>query len=138
MTVRFTTYNLLDLFGADTAEHQRHYETVTEVIRELDADVLAVQEILAPDAGTAARRLRQLADDTGMNCEVPAPGGPGDSGGPGGPGGPDASGGPDGSSEAAIAYTSTLEPGSATVSSITVKRILSEPADRALPQRRNV
>jgi endonuclease/exonuclease/phosphatase family metal-dependent hydrolase len=69
-TVRFGTYNLLDLFAADTAEHQRHYETVTGVIRELDADVLAVQEILAPDAGTAARRLRQLAGDTGMNCEV--------------------------------------------------------------------
>ena len=70
-TVRFGTYNLLDLFGADTAEHQRRYETVTEVIRELDADVLAVQEILAPDAGTAARRLRQLASDTGLCCEVP-------------------------------------------------------------------
>jgi endonuclease/exonuclease/phosphatase family metal-dependent hydrolase len=76
-TVRFGTYNLLDLFAADTAEHQRHYETVTGVIRELDADVLAVQEILAPDAGTAARRLRQLAGDTGMNCEVEgAEGGP--------------------------------------------------------------
>src|SRR5690349_4721508 len=85
-TVRFGTYNLLDLFGADTAEHQRHYETVTDVIRELDADVLAVQEILAPDAGTAARRLRQLAGDVGMNCEVPGPGGA------------------DGSSEAAIAF----------------------------------
>jgi endonuclease/exonuclease/phosphatase family metal-dependent hydrolase len=70
-TVRFGTYNLLDLFGADTAEHQRRYETVTGVIRELDADVLAVQEILAPDAGTAARRLRQLASDAGLYCEVP-------------------------------------------------------------------
>jgi endonuclease/exonuclease/phosphatase family metal-dependent hydrolase len=69
--VRFGTYNLLDLFAADTAEHQQHYETVAAVIRDLDADVLAVQEILAPDAGTAARRLRQLAGDTGMNCEVP-------------------------------------------------------------------
>ena len=106
-TVRFGTYNLLDLFAADTAEHQRHYETVTGVIRELDADVLAVQEILAPDAGTAARRLRQLAGDVGMNCEVPVPGGPGDSGGSGGSvgsGGAGASGGGDGSSEAAIAF----------------------------------
>jgi endonuclease/exonuclease/phosphatase family metal-dependent hydrolase len=70
-TVWFGTYNLLDLFAADTAEHQQHYETVAAVIRDLDADVLAVQEILAPDSGTAARRLRQLAGDTGMNCEVP-------------------------------------------------------------------
>src|SRR5205814_10664888 len=70
VTVRFGTYNLLDLFGADTVEHQRHYETVAGVIRELDADVLAVQEILAPDAGTAARRLRQLACDAGLGCEV--------------------------------------------------------------------
>ena len=79
-TVWFGTYNLLDLFAADTAEHQRHYETVAGVIAGLDADVLAVQEILAPDAETAARRLRQLAGDAGLNCEVP---GPGASGGPG-------------------------------------------------------
>jgi endonuclease/exonuclease/phosphatase family metal-dependent hydrolase len=82
-TVRFGTYNLLDLFGADTAEHQRHYETVTGVIRELDADVLAVQEILAPDAETAAGRLRQLAAEAGLDCEVP---------------------GADGGTEAAIAF----------------------------------
>ena len=96
--VKFTTYNLLNLFAADTAEDRQHYETITEVIRGLDADVLAVQEILAPDAGTAARRLRQLAGDVGMSCEVPGPGGPGGSGGAG------ASGGGDGSSEAAIAF----------------------------------
>ena len=41
-------------------------------IRALDADVLAVQEILAPDAATAAERLRTLADDVGMRCEVGA------------------------------------------------------------------
>jgi len=93
-TVRFGTYNLLDLFAADTAEHQRHYEMVAGVIRDLDADVLAVQEILAPDAETAARRLRQLAGDTGLNCEVPGSGGSGSSGSSGGSGG----------SEAAIAF----------------------------------
>ena len=54
MTVRFTTYNLLDLFAAETAEARQHYETIAGVIRALDADVLAVQEILAPDAATAA------------------------------------------------------------------------------------
>ena len=75
MTVRFTTYNLLDLFGAETAEARQHYETIAGAIRTLDADVLAVQEILASDAYTAAHRLRQLADDAGMHCEVPGAGG---------------------------------------------------------------
>ena len=69
--VLFSTYNLLNLFAADTAEARQHYETIAGVIRALDTDVLAVQEILAPDAGTAAQRLRQLADDAGMQCEVP-------------------------------------------------------------------
>jgi len=45
------------------------------VIRSLDPDVLAVQEILAADRLTAARRLRQLADDVGLCSEVPGPGG---------------------------------------------------------------
>ena len=53
MTVRFTTYNLLNLFGGETAAARQHYETIAGVIRTLDADVLAVQEILAPDAATA-------------------------------------------------------------------------------------
>ena len=72
-SVLFSTYNLLNLFAADTAEARRHYETIAGVIRALDTDVLAVQEILAPTrtAGTAAQRLRQLADDAGMQCEVP-------------------------------------------------------------------
>ena len=69
--MRFTTYNLLDLFAADTAEARQHYEAIVAVIRALDADVLAVQEILAPDAAAAAERLRGLADDAGMRCEVP-------------------------------------------------------------------
>src|SRR2546429_9623532 len=74
--VQFTTYNLLNLFAADTAEARRHYETIAGVIRVLDADVLAVQEILAPDAATAAERLRRLADDAGMRCEGPGTAGP--------------------------------------------------------------
>jgi endonuclease/exonuclease/phosphatase family metal-dependent hydrolase len=74
-SVRFATYNMLDLFAGDSAEDRRHYELVAGVIRSLEADVLAVQEILAPDAETAARRLRQLAGDAGLHCEVPGPGG---------------------------------------------------------------
>jgi endonuclease/exonuclease/phosphatase family metal-dependent hydrolase len=79
--VRFTTYNLLNLFAADTAEARQHYEAIVAVVRALDADVLAVQEILAPDAAAAAERLRGLADDAGMRCEVP--GSPGSAGAPG-------------------------------------------------------
>jgi endonuclease/exonuclease/phosphatase family metal-dependent hydrolase len=82
-SVRFTTYNLLNLFAADTAEARQHYEAIVAVIRALDTDVLAVQEILAPDAATAAERLRGLADDAGMRCEVPGSPGPADSPAPG-------------------------------------------------------
>ena len=76
-SVLFTTYNLLNLFAGDSAEARQHYEMITGVIRALGADVLAVQEILAPDGDTAVPRLRQLADDTGMCCDVPGPAGPG-------------------------------------------------------------
>src|SRR5579875_3086199 len=54
--VRFTTYNVLNLFEDDSARQREHYKLVVEVIRELDPDVLAVQEILAPD-----RRRRRPA-----------------------------------------------------------------------------
>jgi endonuclease/exonuclease/phosphatase family metal-dependent hydrolase len=70
-SVLFATYNLLDLFADDSSAGREHYEMIVGVIRSLDADVLAVQEIIAPDGPTAARRLRQLADDAGLHCEVP-------------------------------------------------------------------
>lgn len=70
-SVLFSSYNVLNLFSGDSPEARRHYSAVTEVIRGLDADVLAVQEILAPDGRTAAHRLRQLAGEVGMRCEVP-------------------------------------------------------------------
>ncbi len=74
-SVFFTSYNLLDLFADDSPAARQHYDAVVSVIRSLDPDVLAVQEILAPDADTATRRLRQLADDASLRCEVPVPGG---------------------------------------------------------------
>ena len=55
-SVLFTSYNLLNLFAGDSAEAREHYEMITGVIRALGTDVLAVQEILAPDADTAAAR----------------------------------------------------------------------------------
>jgi hypothetical protein len=72
--VFFTTYNVLNLFADDSPAAREHYRTIVEVIRSLDTDVLAIQEILAADEPTAARRLRQLADDAGLRCEVSGPG----------------------------------------------------------------
>ncbi len=74
-SVLFTTYNVLNLFQDDSAAGREHYRLVTESIRALDTDVLAVQEIRAPDEPTAQARLRQLAGDVGLCCAVPEDGG---------------------------------------------------------------
>src|SRR5581483_1256152 len=71
-SVLFSTYNMLDLSSSEGS----HYAAVIEVIRSLGTDVLAVQEILAPDPDTAAERLRRLAADTGMHCDAPSGGVP--------------------------------------------------------------
>jgi endonuclease/exonuclease/phosphatase family metal-dependent hydrolase len=77
-SVLFSTYNVLNLFEADSAAGREHHRLVAESIRVLDPDVLAVQEIRAPNGQLARARLRQLADDTGLRCMVPGPaGGPG-------------------------------------------------------------
>jgi endonuclease/exonuclease/phosphatase family metal-dependent hydrolase len=73
-SVLFTSYNLLDLFGEDSRVGQQRYEMVTGVIGSVGPDVLAVQEILAPDEASAAERLRRLASEVGLRCEVPGPG----------------------------------------------------------------
>jgi endonuclease/exonuclease/phosphatase family metal-dependent hydrolase len=70
-SVLFSTYNLLNLIP----DQSPHYAAVVAVIRSLDTDVLAVQEILAPDPETAAFRLRRLAQDAGLRCAVPGPDG---------------------------------------------------------------
>jgi endonuclease/exonuclease/phosphatase family metal-dependent hydrolase len=74
-SVLFTTYNTLDLFADESAAGREHYRMVVEVVRNLDPDVLAVQEIRADDQQTAQARLGQLADDTGMTGAVPGAGG---------------------------------------------------------------
>src|SRR5215831_9879602 len=76
-SVLFTTYNLLDLGADDSAAGAEHYASVAESIRALRTDVLAVQEICAPGLPAAGRLLLQLADDTGLRCLVPRPGGAG-------------------------------------------------------------
>ena len=74
-SVLFTTYNLLDLGADDSASGADHYRAVVESIRALRTDVLAVQEICAPGIPAAGQLLVQLADDTGLRCLVPRPGG---------------------------------------------------------------
>jgi hypothetical protein len=76
-SVLFTTYNLLDLGADDSAGGAEHYAMVAESIRALRTDVLAVQEICAPGIPAAGELLRRLADDTGLRCLVPRPGGAG-------------------------------------------------------------
>jgi endonuclease/exonuclease/phosphatase family metal-dependent hydrolase len=66
--VLFTTYNVLNLFLEEDPEH---YRLVTDSIRALGTDVLAIQELRAPDLQTAVARLRLLADDVGMHCMLP-------------------------------------------------------------------
>jgi hypothetical protein len=70
-SVLFTTYNLFNLFQDDSPPEQEHYQLVVDSIRALGTDVLAVQEIRAPDEQTARQRLRRLADDVGLCCTVP-------------------------------------------------------------------
>lgn len=69
-SVLFSTYNTLDLFEARGPAGRERYGLVAEVIRGLDADVLAVQEIRAGSPQTARARLRRLAADVGMECVV--------------------------------------------------------------------
>jgi endonuclease/exonuclease/phosphatase family metal-dependent hydrolase len=72
-SVLFTTYNVLDLFADVSASGREHYDVVVESIRVLDTDVLAIQEIRAPNAATARERLLQLGEDLQMDCQIPGP-----------------------------------------------------------------
>ena len=72
--IRFSTYNMLDLFAGDPGGQSGHYRVVVEAIRALRADVLAVQEIKAPGIEAGQQRLQKLADDTGLRCLVPGSG----------------------------------------------------------------
>ena len=72
-SVLFTSYNVLNLFQEDSAAERKRHKLVTESIRALSPDVLAIQEIRAADRKTARARLRRLADEVGMRCTVPRP-----------------------------------------------------------------
>jgi len=70
MRLRFGTYNLFNLGQLASREERERYDLLVQVIRGMDADVLAVQEIIGKDPEEAAAVLRRLADDTGMSCEA--------------------------------------------------------------------
>lgn len=75
--MRVASINTFNLYG-DPAEAERH-AAVEDLIRGLDADIVAAQEIIArppaqpgdPDQrAVAERRVRHLADAVGRRCEV--------------------------------------------------------------------
>jgi endonuclease/exonuclease/phosphatase family metal-dependent hydrolase len=74
-SVLFGSYNMLDLFESRSGVGRDHYKLVTQVIRDLDVDVLAVQEIRAEQVRTGRARLGRLAADVGMQCVIPDPAG---------------------------------------------------------------
>lgn len=79
MSVRFGSYNLLNMYASeDSREQTARYARVATMIQALDVDVLAVQELIADGddkVALAGRRLSQLAEATGLRCEY-APGKP--------------------------------------------------------------
>lgn len=68
VAVRFGSYNLLSLFASESPEERQRYESMAEVIRGLNVDILAVQELTGSDGAIAGARLRALARATGMEC----------------------------------------------------------------------
>jgi endonuclease/exonuclease/phosphatase family metal-dependent hydrolase len=69
--VLFTSYNAYDLLLGSSEAARERYPLVVATIRAIGPDVLAVQEVRAPDADTAGRKLQRLARDTGLRCMVP-------------------------------------------------------------------
>jgi endonuclease/exonuclease/phosphatase family metal-dependent hydrolase len=71
MTVRFGTYNL-HCYGQDNSNSDQRMrlqqDRLIRVIRALDADVLAVQEIVSYTVDDAASQLRELAEAVSMDC----------------------------------------------------------------------
>jgi len=72
--VRFLSYNVLDYGLSSSADELKRRERVHQVIKSTAADVVAIQELRAegPEEGNrAAELLRELAEATGLSCELP-------------------------------------------------------------------
>lgn len=72
VAVRFGSYNLFNLFASDDPAERQRYEEIVEVIRLLDTDVLAIQELTGGSPAIAGARLQAVAHATGMECTVEA------------------------------------------------------------------
>ncbi|SHN75896.1 endonuclease/exonuclease/phosphatase family protein [Cryptosporangium aurantiacum] len=74
--MRAVSLNTLNLYGSDSASEQERYRAVEAFLRTADADVIAVQEVIAPErewqekAELAERHVHQLAEATGRVCTV--------------------------------------------------------------------
>lgn len=66
--MRFGTYNVEKLFGSDAPGERKRHELVCEVIRGLNVDVLAVQEVAGASPEQAAERLAELGRRVGLTA----------------------------------------------------------------------
>jgi endonuclease/exonuclease/phosphatase family metal-dependent hydrolase len=72
----FLSINAFNLYRTDTDAAQARYAQIEDLIRSVDADVIAVQEIIAEGETTAAKRptavagLRRLATAVDRRCDV--------------------------------------------------------------------
>lgn len=73
MILRFGTYNL-HCYGQDNSDPDprtgQREKRIIQVIRALDTDVLAVQEIVSHTVDGASSRLRELAEAVSMDCVI--------------------------------------------------------------------
>ncbi len=67
---RFATYNTWNLFEQQSEPHWARYKQVADVIADLDADVVAVQEIRTTHTPHAGELLQRLARAAGMTAEL--------------------------------------------------------------------
>ncbi|GAA3392887.1 endonuclease/exonuclease/phosphatase family protein [Cryptosporangium minutisporangium] len=74
--MKAVSLNTLDLYGSEEPSAQERFRAVEAFLRVVDADVVAVQEIIAPErdwqekAELAERHVQQLAEATGRRCTV--------------------------------------------------------------------
>jgi hypothetical protein len=77
--IKLVSVNAFNLYGSTDPDQQARFRHVEEMIRRLDADIIAVQEIIArppadaadPDKRTLAERhVRQLADAVDRRCDI--------------------------------------------------------------------
>ncbi|MFC0540642.1 endonuclease/exonuclease/phosphatase family protein [Kutzneria chonburiensis] len=68
MLLKAVSYNALNLFESSEPGELARYERVAQVLRDVDADIVAVQEIIAIDGSTAGARLEQFGEMIGRAC----------------------------------------------------------------------